>query len=133
MLIFFCVSNVLLHSPKSDIYTFIACITKKKEIPALSDQGWYRNVFSVIRNSSSWRHEWNKNKTAQIIQQCTIRKIVFPTDPKTQLVSCCSIRCQGNSVGWYLAKKLVLFLLTMLLDSTTEAENDICKEPLKSS
>lgn len=74
-----------------------------------------------------------KNKTAQIIQQCTIRKIVFPTDPKTQLVSCCSIRCQGNSVGWYLAKKLVLFLLTMLLDSTTEAENDICKEPLKSS
>lgn len=74
-----------------------------------------------------------KNKTAQIIQQCTIRKIVFPTDPKTQLVSCCSIRCQGNSVGWYLAKKLVLFLLTMLLDCTTEAENDICKEPLKSS
>lgn len=70
-----------------------------------------------------------KNKTAQIIQQCTIRKIVFPTDPKTQLVSCCSIRCQGNSVGWYLAKKLVLFLLTMLLDSTAEAENDICKEP----
>lgn len=133
MLIFFCVSNVLLHSPKSDIYTFIACITKKRR----SQHCLIRDDTEMCSQSSETAHPGDtneiKNKTAQIIQQCTIRKIVFPTDPKTQLVSCCSIRCQGNSVGWYLAKKLVLFLLTMLLDSTAEAENDICKEPLKSS
>lgn len=63
VLIFFFVSNVLLDSPKSDIYTFIACITKKRR----SQHCLIRDDTEMCSQSSETAHpgDTNEIKTKQ--------------------------------------------------------------------